>query len=128
MKKLFLILMLVAALFIAPKAVMADSSVTFIWTANTTDADLAGYRIYDATTSGAQVINPELAIATIPAGTETATVQLADGPHYFVATAYDTSGNECEKSAEISLDLDSVPPAPVTGFQVTIIVTIVPPP
>lgn len=123
MKKFFLTLMLVAALFIAPVAAMADFSVTFTWTPNPV-GDLEGYRIYDSPTSGDQVMNnPVLAVAIIPAGTETKTIQAADGPHHYVIVAYDTSGNEAtEKSVEASVVLDSVPPGATTGFQITVII------
>ena len=127
MRKIFLILTMIAALFIMPAAVMADSSVTFTWTANPAN-DLEGYRIYDASVSGEQVINsPDLAVATIPAGTETKMIQAADGPHYWVILAYDTSGNEAtEKSVEASAILDSIPPGVTTGFQLEVIIRFTP--
>ncbi len=75
------------------------SSVTLTWTPNT-DADLAGYKIYEATASGAY----GAALATVPAGTVTyqATGLAANTTYFFVITAYDSAGNESPFSNEVS--------------------------
>ncbi len=68
-------------------------------------ADLAGYRVYQSTTSGSYTSGP---VATVAAsvsggGTATATVNnLAPGTYYFVVRAYDSSGNESAVSNEAS--------------------------
>ena len=121
MKKLFLTLMLVAALFIAPVAAIADSSITFIWNPNI-EADLLEYRIFDSPTSGDQNLDPNFAVDTIPAGTETSTIQASDGSHHWVLVAYDNSGNPSGKTAEATAVLDSIGPAIPTGFQITVII------
>ena len=77
----------------------ATSSATLTWNANT-DSDLAGYKIYRATTSGGY-------------GAPTATVQgnittyIATGlqsgtTYFFVITSYDSAGNESARSNEVS--------------------------
>ena len=72
---------------------------TLQWTANT-EPDLAGYKIYGATSSGAY----GAAVATVPAN---ATSFVAPGlqrgvTYFFVITAFDTAGNESARSAEVS--------------------------
>lgn len=69
------------------------------WNANS-ETDLASYRIYRATTSGAYVAP----LATIPAGTVTYQVTgLTSGTtYYFIVTAVDTAGNESIFSNEVS--------------------------
>jgi hypothetical protein len=75
------------------------SSATLTWTPNT-DADLAGYKTYRATVSGAY----GAALATVPAGTVTyqATGLSANTTYFFVITAYDSAGNESLFSNEVS--------------------------
>lgn len=75
------------------------SSVTLDWNPNT-EPDLAGYRIYAATSSGAY----GAAIATAPAN---ATSQVVTGlqpgvTYFFVITAFDAAGNESARSDEVS--------------------------
>ena len=79
----------------------ATQSVTLQWNPNTTDADLAGYKIYQATASGGYSTTP---IATVP---KTATSYVATGlqvgtTYYFVIKSYDTAGNESLPSNEVS--------------------------
>ena len=75
------------------------SSVTLTWDPNT-DGDLAGYKVYRATTSGAY----GAALGTVPAGTVTyqATGLSANTTYFFVITAYDDAGNESPFSNEVS--------------------------
>jgi len=75
------------------------SSATLTWNPNT-DADLAGYKIYRATASGAY----GAALATVPVGTVTyqAMGLSANTTYFFVITAYDSAGNESSFSNEVS--------------------------
>lgn len=75
------------------------SSATLTWTPNT-DPDLAGYKIYQATASGAYGAS----LATVSAGTTTyqATGLAANTTYFFVITAYDSAGNESSFSDEVS--------------------------
>ena len=75
------------------------SSATLTWDPNT-DSDLAGYKIYQATTSGAY----GAAVGTVPAGTVTyqATGLSANTTYFFVITAHDNAGNESPFSNEVS--------------------------
>jgi hypothetical protein len=78
-----------------------SGNATLSWNAPTANADgtpltdLAGYRIYFGTSSGAYS-------AVIDAGNSTTYVinNLARGTHYFAVTAYNTSGNESSYSDE----------------------------
>ena len=77
----------------------ATSSATLAWDANT-ENDLAGYKIYRATTSGgygAPIATLQGNVTTfIASGLQTGTT------YFFVITAYDLSGNESPYSNEIS--------------------------
>ena len=77
----------------------ATSSVTLSWNANT-ENDLAGYKIYRATTSGGY----GAPIATLPGNV---TTFIASGlqvgtTYFFVITAYDLAGNESPRSNEVN--------------------------
>jgi hypothetical protein len=80
----------------------STTSVTLAWNPNT-DPDLAGYKIYESTSSGTY----GAAIATVPPSTTSfAVTGLQRGvTYYFVITAYDTSGNESARSAEVRVSL-----------------------
>lgn len=92
-------------------AAHAGSNIMFAWDANT-EADLAGYRLYQSTTSGQYEYGPDHCLATIPAGTETVTLgSIADGTWYWVLTAFDKTGNESGPSNEVTATVDTVAPA-----------------
>jgi fibronectin type 3 domain-containing protein len=81
-------------------AATATASAQFQWDPNT-ETDLAGYKIYKATSSG-QYGAP---IATLPASS---TSYEADGlqkgsTYFFVVTAFDNSGNEGPLSDELTI-------------------------
>jgi len=75
------------------------SSVTLTWNANT-DSNLAGYKIYRATTPGGY----GAPIATLQGNITTYIAEgLQSGTTYmFVITAYDSDGNESPRSKEVS--------------------------
>jgi fibronectin type 3 domain-containing protein len=85
------------------------------WDANT-EADLAGYRVYEKSGSTAY---EELGVCT--AATTELTFGAAtphpDGSYSWVVTAYDEAGNESGYSNEVSAVFDSGPPAPPTGCR-----------
>jgi fibronectin type 3 domain-containing protein len=75
------------------------ASATLTWVPDTA-SDLAGYKIYRATASGAY----NAALATVPAGTNTyqSTGLSTNTTYFFVITAYDSAGNESAFSNEVS--------------------------
>ena len=80
------------------------SSATLTWSPNT-DTDLAGYKVYRATASGAY----GAPLATLPATLQSnITTYVATGlqsqtTYFFVLTAYDSAGNESLRSTEVSI-------------------------
>ena len=81
-------------------SVPTTSTATLTWNTNT-ELDLAGYEVYQATASGAYSLTP---IATLPKTdlSYTATGLQVGTTYYFTVTAYDTAGNESQKSPEVS--------------------------
>ena len=77
----------------------SSSSVTLTWNANT-ESDLAGYRVYRATSSGTY----GAPIATIQGNTARyiATGLQFGTTYFFVVTAFDIAGNESAYSNEVS--------------------------
>jgi fibronectin type 3 domain-containing protein len=75
------------------------SSATLTWNPNT-ESDLAGYKVYRATASGAY----GAPIATLPSTTTNyvATSLQSGTTYFFVVTAYDTAGNESAFSNEVT--------------------------
>ena len=97
---------------------------TFAWDAPTTDADgnpvtavdIAGYRLYRATTSGGHVI-PGTAAATTN-GATTVTAPCASG-EFYVVTAVNTQGAESDKSNQVRIQARLVAPAGLRVIQTT---------
>ena len=114
MKKIkILVLAAVICLF---STVVLGAGFQLDWTANT-EADLAGYKIYQSTTSGTY----GTAVATLGEVVTWASGSLADGTYYFTITAIDDSGNESLKSDEVFGTLDTIAPGKTLGLTRTII-------
>ena len=77
----------------------ATSSATLTWNADTA-TDLAGYKIYRATTSGGY--GAPIATLTGSVTSYIATGLQSGTTYFFVVTAYDSSGNESTRSNEVS--------------------------
>ncbi len=77
----------------------STTSATLTWNANT-ESDLAGYKVYRATASGAY----GAPIATLQGNVTSyvATGLQSGTTYYFVVTAYDLAGNESARSNEVS--------------------------
>lgn len=137
MKKLFFAL--VFALMFGVSAALATPTVniTFAWDANT-EADLAGYRLYqsnvsvltlDADNDGIITLAELLAgsgvvVGNVSVGTEIVTVQVHDGTWYWVLTAYDTQGNESGPSNEVTKTVNTSVPSAPSGLNITIVIKI----
>lgn len=113
MKKLFLTLVLFFGLI---SVAFAAQTVTLEWDANTDT--ILGYRIYERVENGTHVYGEANAKASTLVGTETVIFQTTDGKKYYVATAYDATG-ESLPSNEVSTG----PSAP-GGLKITVIVSI----
>jgi len=115
MKKIFVVACFVFYMAIAAYAFSADATLT--WTAPTTNSDgspltdLAGYTVYYGNASGDYS-------TIIPVGNVTTYVVtgLGDGTWYFNVTASDTAGNESVFAIECSKTIDTMKPAPPSGF------------
>lgn len=91
-------------------AMAQNTQVNLGWDANA-ESDLAGYKIYRGVTTGVyDGVFDAGNVITYP-------LVLSDGTHYLAVTAYDTSGNESDYSAELVLVTDATKPAPATGFK-----------
>ena len=115
---------LIFALAIVMAATSARAaSVTLTWTPNT-EPDLSGYRIYQSDISGQydKAANKVADVSSKPNEQKTASVVLPveDGRTvFFVATAYDASGNESGFSNEVSYKVpDHTAPAPPSMLSV----------
>ena len=100
----------------------ATSSVTLAWDANT-EADLAGYKLYRATTAG----GPYTLAQTVGKVTTTTLTGVVDGTHYFVLTAFDNktpTPNESGHSNQVTFGADTTPPANPKNVVITITVTV----
>lgn len=120
MKKILLALMMVLVL---ATGAMADSTATFAWDYLNPPSDLAGFRLYMSDQPNARQTGT-MAL-TIPADRLTGTLSgVADGPKYFVVTAYDGSGNESGPSNEVTKTFDGTAPGSPQNFQVTVTVNV----
>jgi len=111
-----LILMVLLIMLVCFNNVFA-ASIQLDWNANT-ESDLIGYKIYQSNTSG---VYGTTATATVGTITTWTSGNLVDGTYYFVLTAVDDSGNESEKSVEVSGKIDTVPPGKTLGLTKIII-------
>lgn len=112
MKKIICMILLI--LVLTSMAYAAEYAVTFGWDANT-EPDLAGYKMYRATQSGAYTAP----YATIPDPNATQYItQLTNpvGKQFFVITAFDDAGNESGYSNEVIFEADTGAPAPPGGY------------
>ena len=82
------------------------------WNHNT-EADLAGYRVYQSGVSGVYGTT----YTSIPAGVNTAALTdcPTTGQLFWVVTAVDKAGNESDPSNQATALFDDGPPAPPTG-------------
>lgn len=95
------------------------------WDKNS-EADLAGYRIYYGTMSGTYAKIIDVGLTATPATPSYTIYGLTPGnTYYFVATAYDTAGNESAYSNEIFkiITADLITPGDVLGLTVAVFQT-----
>ncbi len=91
------------------------ADVTLSWTPPTTNVDgtpltdLKGYKIYTSNVHGVYDKLKAIDVGNVVTSTLT---NFCEGLYYFVATAYDTSGNESSYSNEVSKQIIIVPTSP----------------
>ena len=96
---------------------------TLSWTAPTTNIDgspltnLAGYKIYYSTTSGAYTNAKSKDVGNVLTTSIANVTGSTTTVYYFVATAYTTSGNEGGFSNEVRNDVPLVPAVPGLTVQ-----------
>lgn len=107
-----LLILLICA--VLPVSVVHAGEAFLSWQAPTKNVngtpltDLAGYRIYRGSSPGSYSSIP---FATVGKGsTSTRLTNLPSGTHYFVVTAFDTSGNESGYSVERRKVIEDNPP------------------
>lgn len=104
----------IALLFLLCSFVSAEN-VILEWNANT-EADLAGYKIYSAVTSGGPYV---FSGPGLPADATETTRQVSVGIRYWVLTVYDAGGNESGYSNEVSYEIvvDYPPVVPILRIR-----------
>lgn len=116
---MFAMAIVFAVLMFVWPAFAADS--TFSWLPNT-ETDLAGYKIHYGAESGVYTTTVDCGLPETNAEGRVA-YTVPDTPTentFYVATAYDTAGQESGYCAEIS---DNAPPDPVQGFTRVVVTT-----
>lgn len=113
MKKL--IIAILAIVFMA-STVWAATNVSLQWDANT-EQDLAGYNVYRSDASGVYDISKLVGTIAAP-DTQFTDNAIPDGTWFWVATAFDTSGNESGYSNEVTDTLNTEPPAPPQNLSI----------
>jgi hypothetical protein len=102
----------------------AASTVTLAWDYGTAPADLAGFRIYYAPAPGVTVAAANKVADVAATARQAQAVNLSDGTACFVATAYDSKGNESGKSNEVCTDLDTTAPPTPGNVRVQVVVKV----
>jgi hypothetical protein len=107
-------------LFAAP---VVAQDINFAWDLSPDDALLGasgGYRLYSSKQSGSYTGSP---VVTVPPGATTASIARPGlGRYYFVATAFDSEGNESDYSNEVTTVIKPKPPALKSAFQTALAV------
>ena len=131
LRKVFITSVLGVGVCLIPNGVQAatTNTATLQWSANQ-ESDLAGYRVYQGTTTGSYGPAVDVGNTTL----YTAQNLQAGLTYYFALTAYDLSGNESLPSPEVSKQIpasptDTTPPsvtltAPSQGSTVSGMVTL----
>jgi fibronectin type 3 domain-containing protein len=95
---------------LATRVDAATSNVSLAWDASTS-VDVIGYRVYQSTMSGVYDKATDKKCDVVAAAKTCTISGLADGRYYWVATAYDSAGNESDFSNEVSKLMDTTAPS-----------------
>lgn len=110
MKRLLSVFTL-CALLLSPILALADNA-QLDWTANT-ELDLAGYKVYESTTSGSYTAPPVATLGKVNTYNRLMPIVTIDTKFFYTVSAYDTAGLESGKSNEVSKTALALPGAPV---------------
>ena len=117
-----LITILALAIMLMASTAWAGTNISFMWDKNT-EVDLAGYNIYQSDESGVYDISKLVGTITAPDVTFTLN-DISDGVHYWVVTAFDTSGNESGYSNEVTFSGDTIAPENPQALTITITIKV----
>ena len=104
-------------IFVTAIASYSATNVSFEWDANT-EPDLAGYNIYQSDISGVYDISKLIGTVDKADCCQFTKDGVPDGTWFWVATAFDTSGNESAYSNEVTDTLNTEPPAPPQNLSI----------
>jgi len=116
MKRVTIILAMAIMLMLTTTA-WAATNVSFQWDANT-EPDLAGYNIYQSDISGVYDISKLIGTVDKADCCQFTKDGVPDGTWFWVATAFDTFGNESGYSNEVTDTLNTEPPAPPQNLSI----------
>jgi hypothetical protein len=120
MKRWLVQLLVLPFLFsIGAPAQAATTTVTLAWDANT-EPDLAGYRLYEASTCAGTFA----LLVSVGKVTQTTLLGVTDGSHCWRLTAFDASGNESGPSNTVALTLDTIPPSAPGNLGISLTVKV----
>lgn len=108
-------LLLVLLTALAPLHTLAETPVVLTWNPNT-ESDMAGYKLYQGTSSGQY--GPPVTLGTVTTHTVMLPPSTLDRTYFWALTAYDLAGNESAKSNEVSQLIIGVPPVMAPGVPV----------
>lgn len=103
--------LVLCAILLSPLLALADSA-QLDWTANI-ELDLAGYKVYESTTSGSYLAPPVATLGKVNAYTRLMPTVTVDTKFFYTVSAYDSGGLESGKSNEVSKVALALPGAPV---------------
>ena len=118
----FLALAALSALVVTAQAQTARTATLKVtWDYDNPPPDLTGFRLYQSDVSGQYTIGPGHEIASAPADARTLKLMnVPEGTHYWVLTAFDSEGNESAPSVEASKLVDKTPPHSPSDVQVEV--------
>lgn len=119
MKKFLSVCVLAATMMVSTAYAQAVDTGILDWTANT-EADLAGYKVYQRTSTGTYT-TPVATLGKVITHTVTLPARTTSPQTFFWAvTAYDLAGNESPRSLEVTKTIPAVdlPPSAPVGVTV----------
>ncbi|MDR4483588.1 MAG: Ig-like domain-containing protein [Nitrospirales bacterium] len=113
-------ILLLALITVIPASPGFSANVSVTWNKNT-ESDLAGYKIYKRTLPSLDFGQPTFSgMPSNPSSPSTTVTGLSEGKTYgFIATAFDTSGNESSPSTEKQISIPTGTPPPPSSLNIS---------